>query len=53
MTEINQIQDEELRCIGCGAVIQTDDPQGLGFTPNSALEKGKKLVKFIVNVALD
>ncbi|CAI2660333.1 ribosome biogenesis GTPase YqeH [Apilactobacillus apinorum] len=42
MTEINQIQDEELRCIGCGAVIQTDDPQGLGFTPNSALEKGKE-----------
>lgn len=42
MTEINQIQDEELRCIGCGAVIQTDDSQGLGFTPNSALEKGKE-----------
>ncbi|GAA6113248.1 MAG: ribosome biogenesis GTPase YqeH [Apilactobacillus sp.] len=42
MTEINQIQDEELRCIGCGAVIQTDDPEGLGFTPNSALEKGKE-----------
>ncbi|WP_076459321.1 ribosome biogenesis GTPase YqeH [Limosilactobacillus caccae] len=35
-------QNEALRCIGCGSIIQTDDPQGLGYTPNSALEKGKE-----------
>lgn len=32
---------EELRCIGCGSIIQTTDPHGLGYTPKSALEKGK------------
>ena len=42
---------EEILCIGCGATIQTTDKNGLGFTPQSALEKRfGKLVKFIVNV---
>ena len=31
---------EELFCIGCGAPIQTENKEGLGFTPQSALEKG-------------
>ena len=31
---------EEILCIGCGATIQTTDKNGLGFTPQSALEKG-------------
>ncbi|CAD5900985.1 potassium-dependent GTPase involved in ribosome 30S assembly [Carnobacterium maltaromaticum] len=32
--------NEEIRCIGCGAVIQTNAPGELGYTPVSALEKG-------------
>ena len=31
---------EAILCIGCGATIQTEDKTGLGFTPQSALEKG-------------
>lgn len=30
---------EELRCIGCGAVIQTTDKTQLGYAPESSLEK--------------
>ena len=30
---------EEILCIGCGATIQTTDKTGIGFTPQSALEK--------------
>lgn len=33
-------QQEELRCIGCGAVIQSTDPKAPGYTPQSAIEKG-------------
>ena len=33
-------QDEELRCIGCGAVIQSTDPAKVGYTPASAVKKG-------------
>ena len=33
-------QDEQLRCIGCGAVIQSTDPAAPGYTPRSAVEKG-------------
>lgn len=33
-------EGEELRCIGCGAVIQTTDKNGLGYTPAGALKKG-------------
>lgn len=40
MTE--QEQNEALRCIGCGAIIQTDHPDELGYTPKSALEKGQQ-----------
>lgn len=32
--------NEELRCIGCGVVIQTTDKEEIGYTPPSALEKG-------------
>lgn len=32
--------EEEIRCIGCGAIIQTTDKEALGYTPTSALEKG-------------
>ena len=41
---------EEILCIGCGAIIQTEDKTGLGFTPQSALEKVWKLEKFIASV---
>nr|WP_106780049.1 ribosome biogenesis GTPase YqeH [Lysinibacillus timonensis] len=30
---------EVLHCIGCGAVIQTDNPEDVGYTPASSLEK--------------
>ena len=32
--------EEELFCIGCGAKIQTEHPNELGYTPQTALEKG-------------
>lgn len=32
--------EEEIYCIGCGAKIQTEHPNQLGYTPQSALEKG-------------
>ncbi|MBO1306514.1 ribosome biogenesis GTPase YqeH [Enterococcus sp. 669A] len=32
--------EEEIYCIGCGAKIQTENPKELGYTPQSALEKG-------------
>ncbi|MCI1974835.1 MAG: ribosome biogenesis GTPase YqeH [Limosilactobacillus sp.] len=31
---------EDLRCIGCGAKIQTSDPKQPGYTPQSAIDKG-------------
>jgi ribosome biogenesis GTPase YqeH len=31
---------EAIQCIGCGAVIQTEHPNELGYTPQSALDKG-------------
>ncbi|WP_282800988.1 ribosome biogenesis GTPase YqeH [Secundilactobacillus kimchicus] len=34
------VNDEPLFCIGCGAQIQTADPKGPGYTPQSALQKG-------------
>lgn len=30
---------EELKCIGCGATIQTTDPNEIGYTPKSSIEK--------------
>lgn len=32
--------DQDLVCIGCGAHIQTSNPDELGYTPDSALRKG-------------
>lgn len=32
--------NDTLHCIGCGVAIQTADKAGLGFTPQSALNKG-------------
>ncbi|PQF23952.1 ribosome biogenesis GTPase YqeH [Enterococcus mundtii] len=32
--------NEELQCIGCGVMIQTEHPDKLGYTPKAALEKG-------------
>lgn len=34
------MNEEEIRCIGCGALIQTTDKEAPGYTPESALEKG-------------
>ncbi len=34
------MEQEEIRCIGCGAIIQTEEKDQLGYTPKSALEKG-------------
>lgn len=31
---------EAVQCIGCGAIIQTDTPNELGYTPKAAYEKG-------------
>lgn len=31
---------EALQCVGCGAVIQTEDKNKIGYTPQSVLEKG-------------
>lgn len=39
MTEEKQNLDD-LRCIGCGAKIQTTDPDKPGYTPQSAVDKG-------------
>ncbi|MGO3468635.1 MAG: ribosome biogenesis GTPase YqeH [Weissella hellenica] len=36
---IRQYIDEGLRCIGCGALIQTDNKNDIGYTPMSALKK--------------
>lgn len=33
---------EEIRCIGCGSVIQTEQKDSLGYTPMSALKKGEE-----------
>ena len=30
---------EELLCIGCGAKIQIEDKEKVGYTPKAALEK--------------
>jgi len=36
----NPVTEEEIRCIGCGAVIQTDNKERSGYVPASVLEKG-------------
>ena len=40
MTTKELTNEEEIRCIGCGAIIQTMDKEAVGYTPASALEKG-------------
>ena len=30
---------EELKCIGCGATIQTINSKEIGYTPKSSIEK--------------
>ncbi|MER2173986.1 MAG: ribosome biogenesis GTPase YqeH [Carnobacterium sp.] len=40
MTTKELNNEEEIRCIGCGAIIQTMDKEAVGYTPASALEKG-------------
>lgn len=35
------MNNQEIKCIGCGAIIQTDRPDEIGYTPRSALEKEK------------
>ncbi|EJE98273.1 GTPase YqeH, partial [Liquorilactobacillus mali KCTC 3596 = DSM 20444] len=32
-------ETEALYCIGCGSLIQSNDPDGLGYVPASALKK--------------
>ncbi|HJA47121.1 MAG TPA: ribosome biogenesis GTPase YqeH [Candidatus Limosilactobacillus excrementigallinarum] len=39
MTEQSKT-NEELRCIGCGAIIQSKDPNEPGYTPAAAVKKG-------------
>lgn len=34
------VDGEVVRCIGCGAKVQTTDKTALGYTPESALKKG-------------
>jgi len=40
MTQTNN--SEELRCIGCGAVIQSNDESKAGYVPNSVLQKSNE-----------
>ena len=36
---------EEIKCIGCGITIQTEDPKLEGFTPPASLEKEDVICK--------
>ena len=36
---------EEIRCFGCGAVIQSEDEKKIGFVPKNALNKDVILCK--------
>ena len=42
MTETNDVvfEGQVVHCIGCGAKVQTEDKDQLGYTPQSALDKG-------------
>ena len=37
---MNRNDIERYQCIGCGIEIQTENPQEVGYLPNSALQKG-------------
>lgn len=34
------MSENHYQCIGCGAMIQTEEPNGIGYLPNGALTKG-------------
>ena len=36
---------EELRCYGCGAIIQSDDEKKVGYVPKNALSRNEVLCK--------
>ena len=36
---------EELRCYGCGAIIQSEDEKKIGFVPKNALDRSQVLCK--------
>lgn len=36
---------EEIRCFGCGAIIQSEDENKIGFVPKKALNNDKVLCK--------
>ena len=36
---------EELRCYGCGAIIQSEDEKKIGFVPKNALDRSQYYVK--------
>lgn len=40
------MEENQYQCIGCGAMIQTQDPDQMGFLPQSALEKGLEKGEF-------
>ena len=37
---MTETSNEILYCIGCGAKIQSENPNELGYTPESAVKKG-------------
>lgn len=47
--EIEELEQEELFCIGCGSQIQTDHKTERGYTPMSALKKDLRVANYIAN----
>ncbi|MGM7683077.1 ribosome biogenesis GTPase YqeH [Cytobacillus sp. Hm23] len=39
------MENERISCIGCGVTIQTIDPDGIGYAPKAALNKGNVICK--------
>ena len=37
------VMSQEIKCYGCGAVIQTDDQKKIGYVPKNALENDQIL----------
>ncbi|GAC45334.1 hypothetical protein PLO_0806 [Pediococcus acidilactici NGRI 0510Q] len=46
------MNEEEIRCIGCGATLQTEDAQLPGYTPASALKKRSRKRTIILSTLL-
>ena len=40
------LTEEKFQCIGCGAVIQTEEPKEIGYLPKTAFEKGLEKGEF-------